>query len=247
MNSLGYITAGLTFISSYSGFEKASKYKAFVYAWIMISYLLIGFDIGFFLCLSSVEAAKYSLALHEYILLGRIIWNGISGSVGMIYIQTIEKVARKYQSVVLKSQITELEDQYQTYVKLQEKDWNTIQGCYSGLETSKVRFKLLRYRESRVNFEILAHVSRYVDFKQDVDLKQNNFYYVIITYIWKWFLLCINCSNVTIYWAKCLVIVILKVLPTSFFRYKSEEKSTKLPIPRMKLSRTYPSFSVQVI
>ena len=54
------------------------------------------------------------------------------------------------------------------------------------METSKVRFKLLRYRESRVNFEILAHVSRYVDladFKQDVDLKQNNFYYVIITYI----------------------------------------------------------------
>ena len=109
LNSLGYITAGLTFISSYSGFEKASKYKAFVYAWIMISYLLIGFDIGFFLCLSSVEAAKYSLAIHEYILLGRIVWNGISGSVGMIYIQTIEEVARKYQSVVLKSQITELE------------------------------------------------------------------------------------------------------------------------------------------
>ena len=103
------MTSSLTFISPYSGFEKASKCKAFVYAWIMISYLLIGFDIRFFLCLSSVEAAKYSLALPEYILLGRIVWNGISRSVGIIYIQTIEEVARKYQSVVLKSQITELE------------------------------------------------------------------------------------------------------------------------------------------
>ena len=121
MNSLGYITACLTFISSYSGFEKASKCKAFVYPWIMTSYSLIGFDIGFFLCLPSVEAAKYSLAILEYLLLGRIVWNAIGGSVGMIYIQTIEEVARKYQSVVLKSQITELEGQYQTYVKLQEK------------------------------------------------------------------------------------------------------------------------------
>ena len=119
MNSLGYITASLTFISSYSGFEKARICKAFVYSWIMISYLLIGFDIGLFLCLSSVEAAKYSLALLEYLLLGRIVLNVIGGSVGIIYIKTIEKVARKYQIVVLKSQITELAGQYQNYVKLQ--------------------------------------------------------------------------------------------------------------------------------
>ena len=116
----------------------------------MTSCSLIGFDIGFFLCLPSVEAAKYSLAILEYLLLGRIVWNAIGGSVGMIYIQTIEEVARKYQSVVLKSQITELEGQYQTYVKLQEKDWDTIQGCYNGLENSKLHFKLIRYRESRV-------------------------------------------------------------------------------------------------
>lgn len=109
-------------MSSYSGLEKASKCKAFVYPWIMISYLLIGFDIGFFLCLSSVEAAKYSLQLLEYLLLGSIIWNVICGSVGIIYIQTIEEVARKYQSVVLKSQIKELDGQHQTYVKLQETD-----------------------------------------------------------------------------------------------------------------------------
>ena len=85
----------------------------------MISYLLIGFDIGLFLCLSSVEAAKYSLALLEYLLLGRIVLNVIGGSVGNIYIKNIEKVTRKYQIVVLKSQITELAGQYQNYVKLQ--------------------------------------------------------------------------------------------------------------------------------
>ena len=126
MNSLGYISACLTFISSYSGFEKASKCKAFVYPWILISYLLIGFDIGFFLCLSSVEAAKYSLTLLEYLLLGRIVWNVIGVSVGMIYIKTIEEVARNYQRAVLKSQVTELEGQYQTYVKLQEKDYARV-------------------------------------------------------------------------------------------------------------------------
>ena len=92
----------------------------------MISYLLIGFDVGFFLCLSSVEAAKYSLTLLECLLLGRIVWNVIGVSVGMIYIKTIEEVARNYQRAVLKSQVTELEGQYQTYVKLQEKDYARV-------------------------------------------------------------------------------------------------------------------------
>ena len=104
MNSLGYITSCLTFISSCFEFEKASKCKAFVYPWIMISYLLIGFDIGFFLCLFSIEAATYSLALLEYLHLGRIVWNVIGVSVGMIYIKTIEEVARNCQCAVLKSQ-----------------------------------------------------------------------------------------------------------------------------------------------
>ena len=126
VNSLGYITACLTFISSCFEFEKASKCKAFVYPWIMISYLLIGFDIGFFLCLFSIEAATYSLALLEYLHLGRIVWNVIGVSVGMIYIKTIEEVARNCQWTVLKSQITELEGQYQTYVKLQEKDYTRV-------------------------------------------------------------------------------------------------------------------------
>ena len=41
-------------------------------------------------------------------------------------------------------------------------------------------------------------------------------------------------NRVTICRAKCLNIVTLKVLPTSYFRYNSEEKSTKSPNPKMK-------------
>ena len=40
-------------------------------------------------------------------------------------------------------------------------------------------------------------------------------------------------------------IVALKVLPT--FRYNSEEESTKLPNPKMKLNKIDTSFSVKVL
>ena len=39
---------------------------------------------------------------------------------------------------------------------------------------------------------------------------------------------CLNINRVTIYRAKCFGIVTLKVLPTSCFRYNSEEKSAKI-------------------
>ena len=42
-------------------------------------------------------------------------------------------------------------------------------------------------------------------------------------------------------------IVTLKVLPTSCFRYNSEEESTKLPNPKMKLNKIDTSFSVKVL
>ena len=57
--------------------------------------------------------------------------------------------------------------------------------------------------------------------------KVNNFYYVI-NYL--------NANRVTIYKAKCLGMVTLRVLPTTCFRYSSEEKSSKFPIPSVKLN-----------
>ena len=54
-----------------------------------------------------------------------------------------------------------------------------------------------------------------------------NFYYIIS---------CLNINRITIYRAKCLGIVTLKVLPKTYFRYNSEEKGTKLPIRRIKLN-----------
>ena len=61
----------------------------------------------------------------------------------------------------------------------------------------------------------------------------NNFYYVIN---------CLNINQVTICKAMCLGIVTLKVLPTTLFRYKSEEISSNFPIPKIKLNRVeFPS------
>ena len=60
----------------------------------------------------------------------------------------------------------------------------------------------------------------------------NNFYCVIN---------CLNMNRVKIYRAKYLDIVTLKVLPTSFSRYNSEDKTPKFPISKMKLSRMWVS------
>ena len=45
-----------------------------------------------------------------------------------------------------------------------------------------------------------------------------------------------------IYRAKSLGIVTFKVLPTTCFRYNSEELGSKFPIPKMKLNRIDMSF-----
>ena len=56
----------------------------------------------------------------------------------------------------------------------------------------------------------------------------NNFYCVMH---------CLNMNCVTICSAKCLDIVTFKNLPTSCFRYNSEEESTKSPNSKMKLNQ----------
>ena len=55
-----------------------------------------------------------------------------------------------------------------------------------------------------------------------------NFYYVIN---------CLYLNRVTIYRAKCLGKVNLKVLPTTCFRFNSEEISSNFLIPKMRLNR----------
>ena len=57
---------------------------------------------------------------------------------------------------------------------------------------------------------------------------------------------CLNINRNTIYRAKCLGIVTLKVLPTSCSHYNSEEKTLKFPISKMKLNRINASSLVQV-
>ena len=57
----------------------------------------------------------------------------------------------------------------------------------------------------------------------------------------------LNKNRVTIYRAKCLGIVTLKVLQTTYFRCNSEEISSKFPIPNMKLNRIDMSFPVQAL
>ena len=52
-------------------------------------------------------------------------------------------------------------------------------------------------------------------------------------------------NHVTICRAKCLDIVTLKLLPTSCFRYNSEEKSTKFLNPKMKLNKIDIHFPVR--
>ena len=47
--------------------------------------------------------------------------------------------------------------------------------------------------------------------------------------------------------AKYLGIMTSEVLPTSSFRYKAKEKSKKLSVPKMKLSRINTRFPVQAI
>ena len=54
-------------------------------------------------------------------------------------------------------------------------------------------------------------------------------------------------NRVTICRVKCLDKVTLKVLPTSSFRYNSEEKGTKLPNSKMKLNKIDTSFLVGVL
>ena len=56
---------------------------------------------------------------------------------------------------------------------------------------------------------------------------------------------CLNANRFTIYRTKCIDIVTLKVLPTS---YNSEErKSTKFTNPKMKQNKIDRSFLVQVL
>ena len=62
----------------------------------------------------------------------------------------------------------------------------------------------------------------------------NNFCYVIN---WLIFYYDLNINRFTIFRTKCLGIVTLRVLPTTCFRYNSEETSSKFPIPKMKLNR----------
>ena len=64
-------------------------------------------------------------------------------------------------------------------------------------------------------------------------LMANNFYCAIN---------CLNMNRVIIYRAKYLVIVALKVLPTSYFRYNSEKKSIIFPVPKTELNRVNKSF-----
>ena len=54
-------------------------------------------------------------------------------------------------------------------------------------------------------------------------------------------------NRVTIYRAKRLGIVVLKVLPTTYFHYNSEEISLKFPIFKVKLNRIDISLPVQVL
>ena len=57
----------------------------------------------------------------------------------------------------------------------------------------------------------------------------------------------LNVNRVTIYRAKYLAIVTLKVLPTTCFCYNSDEISSKFLIPKMKLNRINMTFPVQVL
>ena len=54
-------------------------------------------------------------------------------------------------------------------------------------------------------------------------------------------------NRVTIYRAKYIDIMTLKVLPTSCFRYISEDKTTKFPNPKKKLNKIDTSLSVQIL
>ena len=54
-----------------------------------------------------------------------------------------------------------------------------------------------------------------------------------------------NC--VTIYKAKYIDIVTLKLLPTTSFRYNSEKMSSKISIPKEKQSRIAMSFAIQLL
>ena len=57
----------------------------------------------------------------------------------------------------------------------------------------------------------------------------------------------LNINRVTFYRTKCLGMMALKLLPTSFFCYNSEGKSTEFSIPKIKLSRTDRAFSVKIL
>ena len=58
---------------------------------------------------------------------------------------------------------------------------------------------------------------------------------------------CLNMNRVTICRAHCLDIMTLKIFLASCFHYNSEEKSKKLPNPKMKLNKIDTSFPVQVL
>ena len=57
----------------------------------------------------------------------------------------------------------------------------------------------------------------------------------------------LNINRATICRAKYLDIATLNALPTSHFRYNSEEKSAKFLNPKMKLNKIDTSFPVQVL
>ena len=111
----------------------------------------------------------------------------------------------------------------------------------------KFQVRLLRRFLSGIMLHLIflkvsIHVIKEVELTKDRHLlstfKINNFYYVI-NYL--------NINRVTIYRAKHLGIVVLKVLPTTYFHYNSEEISLKLPIFKMKLNRIDIRLPVQVL
>ena len=90
-----------------------------------------------------------------------------------------------------------------------------------------------KYVRRKMKCSISSLVSRMLNLDRIVFYKfiyfiVNNYYYIVNC----WYI-----NRVTIYKAKYLGIVTLKVLPLRFFRYKLERKSIKFAIPKMKLNK----------
>ena len=93
----------------------------------------------------------------------------------------------------------------------------------------KALFSLaIKFRICGVELRRHLHLSLYLFF-----YFLNQFYYVKI---------CLNINRVTIYKAKCLGIVTLKVFTTTCFSYNLVETSTKFSILKMKIRSLISSF-----